>query len=189
MAEEFRPQVLLDVAGWHLDVDGVRMLGILRVLNTVLVVLLALIVHKALRRVPDTRRMYIGIVLFVAGFMGLAVAADAWLLLALGVVYTIGEVMNVPMRQALMADLIDPSARATYMALFGLRTRGAMLIASLCVVGGAFLGPYGMAMLYAGLGGAAVLLLREPVRAAEARRAAAVAPDANRTGEKAAPRP
>jgi DHA1 family multidrug resistance protein B-like MFS transporter len=162
------------------------MLGVLRTLNTVLVVVLALVVGRLLRRLRETVRMYAGIGLFIAGFMGMAVTGNAWGLIALSFTYTIGELMHVPVRQALMADLVHPEHRSKYMALYGLRTRAAGLTASLSVIVGSVVPPAGMALLFGVLGTGAALLLRTPVRV---RRERAAAQDAVPTPSAAASRP
>jgi DHA1 family multidrug resistance protein B-like MFS transporter len=177
LAAHFRPQTLLHLGSWRVHLDGVGMLALLRTLNTVLVVVLALVVGRLVRWLPETVRMYTGIALFITGFMGLAVTGSPWGLIALSVVYTVGELMHVPVRQALMADLVDPGHRSKYMALYGLRTRAAGLTASLSVIIGSVVPPAGMALLFGVLGTGAALLLRVPVRVRrEQRTAAACAP-------------
>ncbi|MEU9050261.1 MFS transporter [Streptomyces sp. NPDC048384] len=175
LAADFEPQTLLHLDSWRVRLDGVGMLGLLRALNTVLVVALALVIGRLLRRLPETARMYTGIAMYITGFMGLAVTGDAWCLIALSVVYTVGELMHVPVRQALMADLVDPDHRSKYMALYGLRTRAAGLAASLSVIIGSVVPPVGMALLFGVFGIASALLLRVPVRVREERRSAAAA--------------
>lgn len=186
LATHFRPQTLLHVGSWEFHLDGVGMLGVLRTLNTVLVVVLALVVGRLLRRLRETVRMYAGIGLFIAGFMGMAVTGNAWGLIALSFTYTIGELMHVPVRQALMADLVHPEHRSKYMALYGLRTRAAGLTASLSVIVGSVVPPAGMALLFGVLGTGAALLLRTPVRV---RRERVAAQDAVSTPSAAASRP
>jgi len=176
LAAHFTPRTLLQVENWRLTVDGIGMLSVLRMLNTVLVVALALVVGRLLRALGDRVRMYAGITVFVIGFMGLALTRDPWLLIGCSLVYTVGELMNVPVRQGMLADLVDPVHRSRYMALYGMRPRAAALLASLSVVVGAMLPSAGMAVLYALLGCTAMLLLRRPFRTSlELRRAAALA--------------
>ncbi|WP_371480623.1 MFS transporter [Kitasatospora sp. NBC_00315] len=171
LADHFTPQTPLRLGSWAPVVDGVQMLGILRTLNTVLVVLLALVAKRLFGLFSERVGMHLGIVLFTVGFMGLAVSDNAWLLIALSFVYTVGELMNVPMRQAVMADVINPRKRSKYMALYGLRSRAAALLASFGVALGPLLTPYGMAALFAAFGGISMLLLRAPSRQREERRA------------------
>ncbi|MBI1757921.1 MAG: MFS transporter [Actinobacteria bacterium] len=176
---DFPTQRLVSVDGWTLRVDGVRMLGLLRAENTILVVLLAFVLHRAFRGVPDRVRMQLGIVLFVAGYMVYAVSDSGWVLLAAGLVLTVGELMDSPVRQAMLAGLIPTHARPRYMAVYALNIRVALVAAALCISLGSVLPAWGMSVLYCLLGVAIVsqyrvLLARTPARAA----AAAAAVDA-----------
>ncbi|WP_182900641.1 MFS transporter [Microbispora sp. H10830] len=148
LARDLPAQDLLSIGSWSVRVDGVEMLGILRAENTVLVVALALVAHVVLRRVPDRVRMYAGAGLFTAGYMVLAVSDTGWLLLVAALVLTVGELMDVPVRQALLADMVPAASRTRYMAVYNLNIRVALVVASLCITIGSVLPPWGMAALY-----------------------------------------
>ncbi|MER5994063.1 MFS transporter [Streptomyces viridosporus] len=160
LAHEFPRQTLLVVGGRRLDVDGVAVLGVLRAVNAALVVALILAVKTLLARVPERVRLYGGIAVFTAGYMVWAVSNVGWVLIAAAVVLTFGEVASVPVRQALLADLISPQARTKYMAAYALNARIGLLVAALCVSLGAFVPALGMSLLYATAGCAAILLYR-----------------------------
>jgi len=129
-------------------VDGVQMLGVLKAVNTILVVLLALQVNSLLRRLPDRTRVYVGIPLYVGGFAVLAVTNTAWVLLAAVVVLTIGELMNTPVQQALLADLAPEQGRPRYMAAYYLHIRFGQVVNSLLISLSAVLSTQGMAGIY-----------------------------------------
>ncbi|GGO28145.1 MFS transporter [Microbispora bryophytorum] len=148
LARDLPAQNLLSIGSWSVRVDGVEMLGILRAENTVLVVALALVAHLVLRRVPDRVRMYAGAGLFTAGYMVLAVSDTGWVLLVAALVLTVGELMDVPVRQALLADMVPAASRTRYMAVYNLNIRVALVVASLCITIGSVLPPWGMAALY-----------------------------------------
>ncbi len=148
LARDLPAQDLLSIGSWSIRVDGVEMLGILRAENTVLVVALALVAHLVLRRVPDRVRMYAGAGLFTAGYMVLAVSDTGWILLVAALVLTVGELMDVPVRQALLADMVPAASRTRYMAVYNLNIRVALVVASLCITIGSVLPPWGMAVLY-----------------------------------------
>ncbi|TQS18857.1 MFS transporter [Microbispora hainanensis] len=148
LASDLPAQNLLSIGSWSIRVDGVEMLGILRAENTVLVVALALVAHVVLRRVPDRVRMYAGAGLFTAGYMVLAVSDTGWVLLVAALVLTVGELMDVPVRQALLADMVPAASRTRYMAVYNLNIRVALVVASLCITVGSVLPPWGMAALY-----------------------------------------
>jgi len=158
LAGEFPPQRLLAAGPWELHVDGVEMLGILRAENTALVVVLALFSHVMLRGMADGHRLYAGIGMFTAGYMVLAASNTGWVLMVAAAVFTVGELMNVPVKQALLADMVPADARPRYMAVYSLNIRAALVIASLCITLGSVVPPWGMAALYGAFG--AVILLQ-----------------------------
>lgn len=172
----FPEQVLARLGSWVLRVDGVEMLGIVRAVNTALVVALALFAKQLFGRFSDRTRLYVGVSVFTAGFMVLAVSDSGWLLIASSVVLTIGEVVNVPVKQALLADLVDPTARTKYLAAYGLNARIGLLVGSVCVTLGAFVPPAGMALLYGAFGAGAVVLYRSLFRVRQLRSAATTNP-------------
>ncbi|HKS46138.1 MAG TPA: MFS transporter [Amycolatopsis sp.] len=134
------------------DVDGVRMLGLLKAENTVLVVIMALFMHVLLRRMSDRMRLYAGIAMFAGGFAVLAVGHSAWVLLLACLVLTIGELMNVPVKQSLLAELAPEQGRPRYMAAYNLNIRIAQALAAGFISLGAIVSPWGISALYVLMG-------------------------------------
>lgn len=170
LASDMPPQDLFPAAGLTVHVTGVQMLGLLRAENTVLVVLLALFSRRLFRRLPDRFALYFGVALFVGGYLVLAVSNTGWLLMVAGFVYTVGELMNVPVKQALLADMVPDTARTRYLAAYNLNIRFAQIVAALFITIGSVVPPYGMAVLYAVIGVAIVMQYRSvlaPPRPAE----------------------
>ena len=157
------------------DVGGVQMLGVLKAVNTVLVVLLALKINTLLRRLPDRTRIYAGIPLYVGGFAVLAVTNTAWVLLAAVVVLTIGELMNTPVQQALLAELAPEQGRPRYMAAYYLHIRFGQVVNSLLISLSAVLSTHGMAGIYL-LFGVVILMQYRVILARRQAPAAAQAP-------------
>ncbi len=160
LARDMPAQDLLSLGSWAMRVDGVEMLGILRAENTALVVLLALFSHRLFRRLPDRHRLYVGVALFVGGYMVLAVNNTGWILMVAGLVYTVGELMSVPIRQTMLANMVPDHARTRYMAVYNLNIRVAQVIAALAITLGSVLAPWGMALLYSVFGLVIVLQYR-----------------------------
>jgi DHA1 family multidrug resistance protein B-like MFS transporter len=129
-------------------VNGVQMLGVLKAVNTVLVVVFALFVNTLLRRMPDRARLYAGIALYAGGFAVLAVSDDAWLLLTACVVLTVGELMNLPVQQALLAELAPEDGRPRYLAAYYLHIRFGQVVNSVLISLSAVLATQGMAGIY-----------------------------------------
>ncbi|MFK0216435.1 MFS transporter [Streptomyces sp. NPDC090298] len=160
LAREFPEQTLLAVGDWTVDVDGVAILGVLRAVNAALVVALILVAKTLLARVSERTRLFGGITVFTLGYMVWAVSDVGWILIAAAVLLTFGEIASVPVRQALLADLIDAEARTKYMAAYALNARIGLLVAALCVTLGAFVPSLAMGLLYGTAGLAAILLYR-----------------------------
>lgn len=168
LAAEFPRQTLLRIGPWAPEVDGVAILGILRAVNAAMVVALVLVAKKMLSHASDRSRLYAGIGAFTVGHMVWAVSNTGWVLIAAAVLLTLGEIASVPVRQALLADLVDPAARTKYMAAYALNARIGLLLAALCVTLGAFVPALGMSLLYATAGLAAILLYRFVLRTRDA---------------------
>ncbi|MBT2445524.1 MFS transporter [Streptomyces sp. ISL-43] len=176
LADEFPEQALAGLERWFPAVDGVAMLGILRAVNTALVVVFALFAGSMFRRLSERVQLYAGVAVFTAGYMVLAVSNSGWILIAAAVLMTLGEIANVPVKQGLLADLVDPAARTKYLAAYGLNARVGLLVGSLCVSVGAFVSPLGMSLLYGAFGLGAILIYRSLLPLREARRAAGQEP-------------
>lgn len=157
-----------------LTVGGVQMLGLLKAENTILVVILALFINALLRRVSDWVRLYAGIAMFVGGFAVLAVNNTAWVLLLACLVLTFGELMNVPVKQALLAELAPEQGRPRYMAAYYLHIRFGQVLNALLISLSAIVGAAGMAGIYLLFGVVIILQYRGILARREARAEAKV---------------
>jgi DHA1 family multidrug resistance protein B-like MFS transporter len=153
-------QQFLAIGSWPLNLNGVELLGILRAENTLLIVLLALFSERLLRRLPDPPRVYIGIALFAIGTATLAVSSVVGALVLAVAVLTLGELMHIPVMQAMVADLVPEDARTRYLALFKLSIQGGMIIAAIGLTAGAVIPPAGMAVAFIALAALIVGLYR-----------------------------
>jgi DHA1 family multidrug resistance protein B-like MFS transporter len=151
LAAGFPAQSLLPVP-WAPVVDGVGMLGVLRAENTLIIVVLALFSAALFRGMSDRTGLYLGTALFVGGYAVLAVSSTGWLLVVAGAVFTVGELMSVPVKQALLAGLVPDHSRTRYMAVYNLNIRVAQALAAGCITLGAVLPAWAMAVLYLVLG-------------------------------------
>jgi DHA1 family multidrug resistance protein B-like MFS transporter len=158
LSESFVTQPLLPLSVLDMPVSGVNMLGILRTENTLLVVLFAGLLMRLSQRFSDLTLLCIGTVLFACGYALLSVSGIGWVLLLGTLIFSIGELLYVPVHQALLADLVQDSMRSQYMAVNALRLRGAMLLGALGVTVGALIPPWMMAAAYL-LTGCCCLLL------------------------------
>jgi MFS transporter, DHA1 family, multidrug resistance protein B len=187
IADTLPRQALLPFSQVHFEVNGVELLGILRAENTALVIVLAIVVERLARHASATRRILLGLALFGAGYAALVLTGRPYLLLVAIAAATVGELLHVPMMQALLAQLVPEQFRTRYMALFHLNLRGAMAIAALSLTVGGVLPAPAFALVYLGLVGGAVLLYRSVLRSPHA---AAEQPDNDNeaaTAERAVP--
>ncbi|CAG7626598.1 MDR family MFS transporter [Paenibacillus allorhizosphaerae] len=146
------PAQALSLFGYTVPVNGVSILGILRTENTALVVLFAIFVNRLIDRNGEKQSFFTGLFIFTAGFLTISYSNHGWTLIVAMLVVTIGELMNVPVRQAYLADLPPTEARSSYMAMFNLVYRGAMMIAGLNITLGTFLPKEMMVFMFAATG-------------------------------------
>jgi DHA1 family multidrug resistance protein B-like MFS transporter len=157
LSKEFNTQTILK----YFDVSGVEMYGLLRTENTLLVVVLAFAVERITRNIEDSKKLSYGAIIFTLGYMVVGVSNNLWLLIIATFIFTIGEMMYVPIKQTLLSVLIDENSRTQYMAVYSLHFRFALIIASFSITIGDFLSPIGMAFLYALLGIIATLIFNK----------------------------
>lgn len=139
------------------SVDGIEMLGVLRVENTALVVLLGALMLKLTNDLNEKLTLYIGSVLFTLGFVALALYNNFYILLIATCVFTIGELLYVPIHQALLVKIVDEQKRSQYIAVNSLRLRGAMLIGSLVVIFSAYFPSWTISVLYVLMGTTSII--------------------------------
>ncbi|CAG7607490.1 Na(+), Li(+), K(+)/H(+) antiporter [Paenibacillus solanacearum] len=176
--EEMQAQTL-SLFGYAIPVNGVSILGILRTENTALVVLFAMFVNRLIDRSGEKRSFFTGLFIFTAGFLTISYSNHGWTLIGAMLVVTIGELMNVPVRQAYLADLPPTEARSSYMAMFNLVYRGAMMIAGLNITLGTFLPKEVMVLMFAATGLTGIWIYTRIMPRLDRRRLAARSESAN----------
>ncbi|MCR8849387.1 MFS transporter [Rossellomorea sp. SC111] len=127
--------------GFDFTLDGTRMLGFLRTENTIIVVLLSAVVLFLFKKWSDRWTLVTGMFIFSICFSAFAFTNNILFLFILGFVGTFGELMYVPIKQAMIGDLAPSNARSTYMAFYSLTYYGAMIIASLLIIVGEWVSP------------------------------------------------
>lgn len=156
LSNEFGIQKLFGLP--YLQFDGVKILGFLRMENTLLVVILGALVLKLTDKLNNKIILFVGVVLFTSGFSLLSIFNNICILILATFIFTIGELLYVPIHQSLLAELIDDTMRSQYIAVNSLRSRGALIIASLCVTLGSFVPNWTMALLYISFGAVSIIL-------------------------------
>ncbi|MCQ6546878.1 MFS transporter, partial [Bacillus wiedmannii] len=166
LSNEFKSQSIFNLFNFN----GVEMYGLLRTENTLLVVILAFIVERITRNIDDSKRLSSGAIIFTLGYMIVGISNNVWLLIIATFVFTIGEMMYVPVKQTLLSVLIDESARTQYMAVYSLHFRFALIVASFSITLGGFISSIGMAVFYALLGGVATYIFWKVIISLERRK-------------------
>ncbi|MGG4168985.1 MFS transporter [Rossellomorea vietnamensis] len=135
------PEQEATLLGFDFTLDGTRMLGFLRTENTLIVVFLSAVVLLLFKKWSDRWTLVTGMFIFTVCFSAFAFTNNILFLFILGFVGTFGELMYVPIKQAMIGDLAPSNARSTYMAFYSLTFYGAMIIASLLIIVGEWVSP------------------------------------------------
>lgn len=120
-----------------ITIDGINMVGILHAENTLLVVLTVGIVAWLVKNTSEHKKLIIGMSIYVIAYALLSYTSSPWALVILMVFISLGELMYIPVRQSLLADLADESYRSSYLALNSFIGQGTMIIAGAAItIGG-----------------------------------------------------
>nr|WP_245872840.1 MFS transporter [Deinococcus planocerae] len=114
LAHLFQPQTALGVR-----LDGVQAMSVLTAVNTVMIVALTVPVSTWVKGRDLTRLMAVGFALFAAGFAVLNASLSLPVLIAASVLLSLGELLYVPTRQTLLADMVPVDRRGAYLAVSG----------------------------------------------------------------------
>lgn len=152
-AQEIPEQSLF---GWR--IGGIELTGLLRTENTLLVVTLALFAAKLMQRFNDRQVIVVSWAVFITGYAITSYANNLWLLVTVMVVISVSEVMRVPVEQSYLAQLPPEHARASYLAVSGMRNNLAMLVSAVTVIISTFLDKLGTTLWIAILGGIGLIL-------------------------------
>ncbi|MFD1737509.1 MFS transporter [Bacillus salitolerans] len=135
-----------------LEVDGINLLGILKTENTVLVVCLTIVVSVLLKKWKDRSVLLSGIVLYFLGFTIISFHQVPFILLIAMAIATIGELMHIPVKQTLLANMVPDHARSSYMAVFGQMTILGATSAGFFIIISSILPPFVISFLFVLMG-------------------------------------
>ncbi|WP_321386624.1 MFS transporter [uncultured Enterococcus sp.] len=152
LAEELKHLTISFGSLGELGLDGVRILSLLTAVNTIMIVLFTGPVAKWVTGRGQNRIMYIGFLLFSLGYAVTAFSNQLVILFAATVVFSFGELLYVPTRQSILAEIIDESSRGSYVAFNGIIFQLGKILASLSLMISPVIGKYGMAALLVALG-------------------------------------
>lgn len=125
----------------NFKVDGIEMIGILRTENTLLVVVLSIFVSLMLKKFKDKYVLIFGLILYTIGFAVISYSSTPWILLIAMFFATIGELIHIPVKQTFVANMVPDDERSSYMAVYGLTSLFASIIAGVFIIIGVFMEP------------------------------------------------
>ncbi|ASZ15967.1 MFS transporter [Bacillus cereus] len=163
LQKEFETVHFLFGNGVTFDLTGIRMLSWISAENTILVVLCSALLIKMLKSFNDLKILYVGLFIYTIGFTILGTSNSLWILLIAGLFQTVGEMMYVPVRQSIMADMVPNEARGSYMAINGMVFQVAKMNGALGVMLSSFIASWGMSALYFIVGMSSILLFMKAI--------------------------
>ncbi|WP_257348566.1 MDR family MFS transporter [Pseudalkalibacillus decolorationis] len=169
LEQEIIPHTFSLLWNTELMIDGVKLLSLLTVVNTIIIVLFTGIAAKWIRNKPEQPVMYAGFILFGVGYGIFAFSNDFVTLLISVIILSAGELMYVPTRQSILADIVDDSQRGAYMAFNGLVFQIGKMFGALGIIVGEAIGGIGMGVLYVLFALIGVLLVRLSIQMKESR--------------------
>lgn len=135
---------------FNFKITGIKIYGILQVENALLAIIGAIIISMVLRKITlkDSNQMKIGVLIFSLGFFLLTLNTNMTFLLISMLILTIGEVIYVPMKQTLLAELPKNEDRSKYMALNTVSIRTSAILGTLGIILGSIISPVSMGVIY-----------------------------------------
>lgn len=140
------------------NVDGVHMLGVLRSENTLLVVFATGMIAWAVRKWSDRFILWIGLSIYTLGYAVFTWADQPWILMVSMIAVTVGELMYIPVRQAMLGKLALDSAKSSYLAVHQFIYYFAMLIGAVDVMLSSIIPAWAMGVKYILFGGVGLTL-------------------------------
>jgi len=113
--------------------------GFLFTINTLMIVFFEILLNVATRAWGAKTSFITGSLLITLGFTGFAFATQAWQIILLTVIWTLGEMILFPAASGFVADLTSEKNRGAYMGLFSMNQNAALLLG---LWGGSFLMSY-----------------------------------------------
>ncbi|QKY68371.1 MFS transporter [Lentibacillus sp. CBA3610] len=140
-------------------ISGINMTGILQAENTLIVVFAVGVVTWFIRRTSDYSRLIYGMTVYVVSYALLSYTVSPSLLVGFMVLISLGELILIPVRQSLLAELTPDSQRSSYLAIDSFMEQGMMIIGGAAITIGGIVPGYMMSLGFLVLGMVGVLLM------------------------------
>ena len=144
---------------FNIAIDGVRMLSVLQVINTLMVVFLTFLLTRITAGLKEKYVVFFGLLIYVTGYGVMATANSITLLVPIMVIVTIGELVATPLLSAREVDLIPDDKQASYLSFSGLSFQFAQLVAGFALTLGGFVSAFYISVYIIVLGVVGVLFV------------------------------
>ncbi|RWQ71099.1 MFS transporter [Bacillus cereus] len=149
----------IDIFNQTFSFSGLELIGVLRTENTLIVVFLGAIIAIIIKNMKDKSQLIVGTTLYTVGYTILGFSSIPLLLMLAMMIATLGEILFVPIRQSILADIIPEKARGSYIASNQLAFKIAQMSGGLFLTIGMYTNKFIISGLYAVLGLIAILLI------------------------------
>lgn len=131
---------------FNIQIDGVKMFSFIMIVNTIVVVFASYIVMKGFNIFKDKTYVFIGLLLYLIGYVNITHLNTFYPLIIAMIIATIGEIIYSPVVEEKKYKMTPTYARGSYSAIGNLGFSVAELIARLGIIIGTFLTPASMSM-------------------------------------------
>lgn len=155
LAHDFVRQTVINIQTYVISLNGLEMYGFIKTENALLVVVLGLVFTRIKlfqQRLSEQFLLNSGILLYTLGFVVITISGNVFTIIFFTFVLTIGELVLIPAKQAMIADFMKDDSRAQYFAVNYLNIRIGAILGSVGLTLGVYLHAAGMAVLYALMG-------------------------------------
>lgn len=145
LAEEFEP---MSINAW--TINGVRMLSLIQIENTLIVVALTFLIQRLASRFTNKQALLGGLLLYMTGYTVITSSNSMTLLLGFMILATFGELLYSPVLNTEQANMMPEDKRGAYSAFAGTSFAGADFMSRSTILIGSLLTPF-MMSVYIGL--------------------------------------
>jgi DHA1 family multidrug resistance protein B-like MFS transporter len=148
LSEQFGETDLLSIGNFVFTVDGMEFFGVLNSINTLIVIAFTVIIMKFVRNLSKSSTIKLGILMYSIGYAVVSFSNQPYMLILAMAIATIGEIIYVPQKQALLADIIPEESKGSHLAVNDLTFKAASMFGALSVTIGSFIPSLIMGILF-----------------------------------------
>lgn len=130
------------------DITGAKLLSLAVLINTVMVVFLMTSINRLTKPMKPIAQLLTGGIVFATGIFFAFTFKSFWLILLSAVIYTVGEMINVPASQVLRAEMMDQQKIGSYSGFISMAHPLGYIIAGSMVSLSQFTGVVGVQLTF-----------------------------------------